>query len=577
MTANRATIKISALACTHTPTEWDQRYPYTADLLCLSFCHPPQEHHWQELYQVSTPLEVEAWEVALAAHPDRAYARYICWGLREGFRIGFQHGRPLESATVNMPSTGLRPEAISSYIEGEQAKGRMLGPFPPAWRQHLHVNRFGLIPKGHNTGKFRLITDLSFPRGRSVNDGISSELTSLSYISVDNVGEIVASMGAGALLAKMDIESAYRLVPVHPQDRILQAVEWEGHIFVDPMLPFGLCSAPKIFNSLADALNWCLQQAGIRYVLHYLDDFIIIAPPDSQECEEALAILDRVCDQLNIPMAAHKREGPTTCLIFLGILIDTVAGELRLPEEKLARLRALLHQWGEKRACTRRELESLIGLLNHACKVVRPGRAFLRRLLDTLHGAEARPGSNGFVRLNVSCRTDIAWWREFVTLWNGVSFLHPPHLLPSVMMTSDASGAWGCAAWHNLSWFQVQWDSRAEGFSIAAKEFIPIILACVAWGGAWRAHRVICRCDNQVVVAALRARSSRDRGVMHLLRCLAFVKEWLGCHLAAEYIDTHSNHLADDLSRDRASSFLSKLWEPTTTPLQHHRDSSMSS
>ena len=78
------------------------------------------------------------------------------------------------------------------------------------------MNRFGLIPKGHNNGKFRLITDLSFPHGASVNDGITSDLVSLSYITVDDVAEIVQELGRGALLAKMDIEAAYWLIPVHP-------------------------------------------------------------------------------------------------------------------------------------------------------------------------------------------------------------------------------------------------------------------------------------------------------------------------------------------------------------------------
>ena len=64
----------------------------------------------------------------------------------------------------------------------------MLGPFPPAeCPPHVHINRFGVIPKGHNTGKWRLITDLSFPRGLSVNDGVDEALSSLSYISVDHI------------------------------------------------------------------------------------------------------------------------------------------------------------------------------------------------------------------------------------------------------------------------------------------------------------------------------------------------------------------------------------------------------
>ena len=76
-------------------------------------------------------------------------------------------------------------------------------------------------------------------------------------------------------------------------------------------------------------------------------------------------------------MAAHKREGPTTCLTFLGIEIDTVKGHLRLPAEKLQRLRDLLGEWEHREQCLRKELESLIGHLGHACKVVRSGRSFL--------------------------------------------------------------------------------------------------------------------------------------------------------------------------------------------------------
>lgn len=137
----------------------------------------------------------------------------------------------------------------------------------------------------------------------------------------------------GALLAKVDIESAYRLVPVHPTDRPLQAMEWGGAIYVDPMLPFGLRSAPKIFNALADGLEWCLQHHGIQNVAHCLDDFIVFGPPHSHECARDLERLEDICADLGIPLAQHKREGPTTCLTFLGIEVDTVAFELRLPRE----------------------------------------------------------------------------------------------------------------------------------------------------------------------------------------------------------------------------------------------------
>lgn len=531
---------------------------YTADLLCLNFCRPIREHHIPELMSVVTPLDVDAWAAALRTHPDQPYAKYIMDGLRQGFRVGFRHGSPLTSARENKKSAKLHPEAISKFLTDELSRGRMLGPFPLQAQVDIHINRVGVVPKGHNTGKFRMITDLSHPEGRSVNDGVDPELCSLSYLSVDEVARVVASLGTGTLLAKIDIESAYRLIPVHPQDRCLQGVRWEEKIYVDPMLPFGLRSAPKIFNAVADALEWYLRQQGIRYVFHYLDDFIIVGLPGSPECQEALDLLERVCRELSIPLAVHKRDGPTTCIVFLGIVIDTITGELRLPTEKLERLKALLRLWGSRRVCTRNELESLIGLLTHACKVVRSGRSFLRRMLNLLHHSQTRPGSSDKIRLNLEARADVAWWQEFVTLWNGVSFFPHPHR-PVWEMASDASGSWGAGAWHGRAWFQVRWDDRFSNFSIACKEFIPILLACQTWGHQWRGCEVVCHCDNQVVVAGLRTRSSRDDMVMHLLRCLVFIEAQLGCYLRPEYVNTRDNHLADDLSRNRLPSFLSKV------------------
>ena len=553
----------------HNATGWTDLYEYTSDLLCLSWARPPLDSTLPELRLIHTPLASHAWEAALTLHPDRAFTQYIMEGLYQGFRIGFQRQCPLKPATSNMQSARDHPEVVQRYIDDELSKSRFLGPFRQGQLPSLHINRFGVIPKGHNTGKWRLITDLSFPEGHSVNDGIDANHCSLKYTSVDAVAEIVAKLGRGALLAKIDVEAAYRLIPVHPQDRVLQAVQWENKIYVDPMLPFGLRSAPKVFNAIADALEWIIHQQGVAFCKHYLDDFIVAGPPHSQDCQLALETLDRVCSRLGIPLAQHKREGPTTCLTFLGIEIDSSGGELRLPRDKLQRLVALLETWGDRRACTLKELESLIGHLNHACKVIRPGRSFLRRMIDLLHGSHARRRRAATIRLNLGFRSDLAWWREFITSWNRVAFLSPPELLPSTEMATDASGSWGCRTWHGQHWLQLQWDVHARDLDIACKELIPIILACAVWGHNWAGHRVTCHCDNQVVVACLRSRSSRQPGLMHLLRCLAFIEATLNLVLHPTYINTRLNHLADDLSCDRVSSFMSKVPQanPAPTPV----------
>lgn len=81
----------------------------------------------------------------------------------------------------------------------------------------------------------------------------------------------------GAILAKLDIKSAYRLVPVHPNDRHLlgvQLMERRAAYYVDGMLPFGLRSAPKIFMAIADGLEWIMRERGMTFMDHYFDDFI---------------------------------------------------------------------------------------------------------------------------------------------------------------------------------------------------------------------------------------------------------------------------------------------------------------
>jgi len=69
----------------------------------------------------------------------------------------------------------------------------------------------------------------------------------------------------------------------------------------------GLCSAPKIFNPIADALEWCVAKAGAEVLYHYLDDFIVLGPPSSEQCAEHLLILQQVCKQLGVPLAPEKQ------------------------------------------------------------------------------------------------------------------------------------------------------------------------------------------------------------------------------------------------------------------------------
>ena len=121
---------------------------YTWLTCCALTCVDLNTHTRLDLCPISTPLKEDAWVKALSSHPDRAFARYICDGLRSDFRIGFNHASLLRSASSNMLSASTHPEVVSDYIDKEFRLGRMLGPFDFTHKlPSLHVHRFGVIPK----------------------------------------------------------------------------------------------------------------------------------------------------------------------------------------------------------------------------------------------------------------------------------------------------------------------------------------------------------------------------------------------------------------------------------------------
>ena len=148
-------------------------------------------------------------------------------------------------------------------------------------------------------------------------------------------------------------------------------------MYIDRGLPFGLRSAPKLFTVLTDGFMLILHSKGVKWGLHYLDDFLLLGPAGSQECHSALSTTLSGCDQVGLPVAPEKKRGPLTKLTFLGIEIDTVALQLCLPPDKHERLQTTLSLWVGSgpnplpcRSRSKRELLLLIGLLNHAAKVV---------------------------------------------------------------------------------------------------------------------------------------------------------------------------------------------------------------
>ena len=335
------------------------RYPYTQQLLTLEHIrHRKLTVPWNK---VVTPIQPEFWIHELGSHHDRI-VRWVLRGLQNGFRISFHDNSvQLAPARSNMSSAAQHLEVVEKYIQEEVSSGHLLpiGLVEHVAQLRVHVSPLGVIPKKGKTDQWRMIIDLSSPHGHSINDGISKKVCSLHYSSLDDAAAQVARLGQGAWLAKMDIKQAYCNIPVAPEDRKLLGLQWKGKVYIDQVLPFGIRSAPLIFSAVADAMLWIMLKHGVLWAIHYIDDFLTIGKPGTDECLWNATIIQRLCKEAGLPMESSKSVGPATSLVFLGIKIDSVRGELRLPQEKLQLKDSLTH-WRGLKVCKKRDLLSLI-------------------------------------------------------------------------------------------------------------------------------------------------------------------------------------------------------------------------
>ena len=395
----------------------------------------------------------------------------------------------------------------------------------------------------------RVTVNLPLSGTVSVNDGIDPDAFTMQYITVDQIIRMISSYGLGALIAKFDVEAAYRNIAVHPSDRYLLGMRWRKHYYVDLALPLGLRSAPYIFNSVADMMEWILLHThNVSALLHYLDDFISAGPPDTNQCAENLATSIAVCHSLGLPLDPDKCIGPSTRLVVLGIELDSVAQVDRLPSDKLFALQALLQSWRNRRWSIQRKLESLIGILHHAAKVVWPGRIFLRHMINLLQCFRKRDHP---IRLNSEFHLDLQWWLQFLSSWHGIYFWLFPGMSasPDLEVTSDACSSLGFGAYFNGEWFSSAWVSSQASHSIAYKELFPIVIAAHIWGPHFARRHVLFCTDNEAVVYILNSRTSRIPLLMCMLRHLLASAAHFNFSFAYQHVPGVHNCIADALSR----------------------------
>ena len=254
-----------------------------------------------------------------------------------------------------------------------------------------------------------------------------------------------------------------------------------------------------------------------------------------------------LAQSLKLPVKEEKTVLPSTKVELHGITVDTIAMELSLPPDKLSRALNQIRSMVSCKKVELVELQSLIGLLNFACRAVVPGRAFLRRLIDLTKGAHRR---HHHVRLTREARRDLSAWREFLENFNGRVMCLPTLWTSSdtLKLFSDASG-FACAAIFGRDWLQVEFPSSWQSTNIAIKELLPIVLAVRLWAERLKNKRILFFTDNEAIVFVINNTTSKVPDMMHLVRQLVSTCLINNVQFAAKHIPGRHNLLPDLLSR----------------------------
>jgi hypothetical protein len=187
-----------------------------------------------------TPLRPAAWKWALRDCPNTEAAEFIHRTISEGADIQFIGDRELQVDTENLRSATFFPEAVDKYIRTEREAGRISEPLTTRPSSTKRIVPLGSVPKGED--KRRIILNYSAPEGSAVNEEIHKLECQLQ--SFDVAMDRMATLPKASMMSKLDVEHAFRLIPVRPSDRGLLGMKWKGQYFEDHCLPFGLSSSP---------------------------------------------------------------------------------------------------------------------------------------------------------------------------------------------------------------------------------------------------------------------------------------------------------------------------------------------
>lgn len=514
------------------------------------------------LLKVVTPLPHNNWFQTLTQYSLLNQFVDVPIGLRDGFKTGVSSSILSPIIPQNHKSAILAPQIVSQHIDNELRLHRYSGPFTVSQLLTLigpfRTAPLGVVPKP-NSDKHRVIQDLSFPRNdpdvQSVNSEINSDDFPCEWGTFAQCYFLVAKAPAGTQVAVFDVDSAYRNIPIHPDDQPHFCVSWNDRIYVDHCVAFGSASSAGLFGRVADCFVAIVQAKGAEQVLKWVDDLIFFRYPTSScfpyHYSYDASLVFSTAIKLGLPWSIPKFHDFDNSFTYLGFLWNISERTVQLSEAKKNKFADCCNSWISESKRTLRSAQILLGSLNHCCLIYRTARTRLHFLCSFV--ARFPPHASPFLSITIplNLRSDISWWAtELSKPFFGCKVATPPPIL-ALDIFVDASTSWGIGILINNKWaaFQISPDAFLSSLSIGWAEMVAVELAVSLLCSVHpRNSHFLIHSDNQGVIGAINSSFSRGASQNASLSRLSSTLLNHESFLSTAYICSQDNP-ADPISR----------------------------
>jgi len=511
--------------------------------------------------RVPSGLNVTAWKQYLAEYTQDPH---LVDFLAYGWPMNYTSLAIPQPSTTNHSSADAYPDSVTGYLQTEVQLNAMLGPFDkPPFVPWCQTSPLMTRPKKTSTDR-RVILDLSWPQGASVNSGIPRDIYldqpyKLRLPTADNLADLIKAKGPGCWLYSVDLARAYRQLRSDPLDWPLLGLHWQGSTYIDIAIPFGIRWGAMACHRTTSALTWVLAQRGFQ-ALNYIDDFAG-AESHRHQAQSAFDTLQHVLQDVGVQESEEKAVPPTQCLDWIGINFDTVNMLMQIPQRKIDDALSLLVSWKHRQRCTRSQLQKLLGKLFHLAQCCKPARLFVSRMLDTLRGSP----TTGYVTISSEFQKDVQWFLEFLPHYNGIQLLQldPPHATFEV--DSCLTGCGGISSQHFYTAKYPHFITE-QCWHISRLELLNIVIALKLWADLHPNHILLVHCDNMAAVSVLNNGRSKDPVLLSCAREIWYLCACFSITLQVAHKPGRDMSTADALSRN----FQHKITELSHSHIQHH-------